>query len=363
MGLSRAAGSSSPAVDESLYFDCFDHFPVALLDVPASELWLHLRGPSFFHIPGRQREPVFVSVLLHGNEDTGWRAIQSVLRHTLSTVLHRPILLFVGNIGAAKANVRTLPQQEDFNRAWPGTSRPDTPTARLLHEVVEMARRNRPFASIDIHNNTGYNPHYACVNSFEATHLHLARLFSRTVVYFEQPLGVQSAALAKICPAVTVECGRVGEAANVDHAVELINSVLAMRCFPDQSVRGGDLDLMRTVAIVKVPAEATFSYNGRDADFRFRPDLDRLNFAELDAGALFGRLGGDRLQHLEVTLVNDALATDAFFGYASGEIRLLQRAIPAMLTLDPHAVRLDCLGYLMRRIGSDGRHMLEREAG
>jgi hypothetical protein len=34
-------------------------------------------------------------------------------------------------------------------------------------------------------------------------------LFSRTVVYFQQPFGVQSAALATICPAVAVECGRV----------------------------------------------------------------------------------------------------------------------------------------------------------
>jgi hypothetical protein len=105
--------------------------------------------------------------------------------------------------------------RKDFNRAWPGTTRPDSPTARLLRKVVEMARRERPFARIDIHNNTGHHPHYACVNSFAATHLHLARLFRRTVVYFERPLGVQSAALAKICPAVTVECGRLGEAANV----------------------------------------------------------------------------------------------------------------------------------------------------
>jgi hypothetical protein len=36
----------------------------------------------------------------------------------------------------------------------------------------------------------------------------LARLFSRPVVYFERPVGVQSAALAKICPAVTRPCCR-----------------------------------------------------------------------------------------------------------------------------------------------------------
>jgi hypothetical protein len=30
-----------------------------------------------------------------------------------------------------------------------------------------------------------------------------------------------------------------------------------------------------------------------------------------------------------------------------------------MLTLDPRAVRLDCLGYLMHRIGRDGRRIAE----
>jgi hypothetical protein len=111
---------------------------------------------------------------------------------------------------------------------------------------------------------------------------------------------------------------------------------------------------MRTVAIVKVPAGATFSYDGADADFRFRPDLDHLNFAELDPGTAFGSLGGDHSRHLEVAPVNDGLAPDGFFGYAGGQIRLLQRMIPAMLTVDSRAVHLDCLGYLMRRVGPAG---------
>ncbi len=46
-----------------------------------------------------------------------------------------------------------------------------------------------------------------------------------------------------------------------------------------------------------------------------------------------------------------------------GEIRLSQRAIPAMLTLDPNAVRLDCLGYLMHRIGRDGRRIAVTSVG
>src|SRR6516164_6626144 len=170
----RLVGSAAPDTGASLQLGCFDHFPDVLLDVRALELWRHLRSPSLFRLPGRQRAPLFLTVLLHGNEDTGWRAIQSVLRRTRAAALHRPLLLFVGNIEAAKANVRTLPYQEDFNRAWPGTTRPDTPTARLLHAVVEMVRRERPIASIDVHNNSGHNPHYACVNSVAPRYLHLA---------------------------------------------------------------------------------------------------------------------------------------------------------------------------------------------
>ena len=353
-------GNQPPAVvSESPRLHCFDRFPEELLEVPATELWRYLRGPSLFRLPGRQAEPLFVSVLLHGNEDTGWRAIQAVLRQHRTRTLHRPLLLFVGNIEAAKANVRTLPQQEDYNRAWSGTPRSDSPVARLMRSVVEIVGREGPFASIDVHNNTGHNPHYACVSSFGNAHLQLARLFSRTVVYFQQPLGVQSAALATICPAVAVECGRAGDAAGVARAAELIGSALTMERLPDRPVSDGDLDLMRTFAIIKIPPDTTFSFDGSEADFRLRCDLDRLNFSELDRGTLFGTLGMNTTRRLDVLPVSGSIADAGYFEYARGEIELSQRAIPAMLTLDPHAVRLDCLGYLMHRIGRDGRRLAE----
>ena len=346
-------------IGESPRLHCFDRFPEELLEVPATELWRYLRGPSLFRLPGRQAEPLFVSVLLHGNEDTGWRAIQTILRQHRTRTLHRPLLLFVGNIEAAKVNVRTLPQQEDYNRAWPGTPRSDTPVARLMRTVLDFVGRERPFASIDVHNNTGHNPHYACVSSCGDAHLQLARLFSRTVVYFQQPLGVQSAALAPICPAVAVECGRAGDAAGVARAAELIGSALTMERLPDHPVPDGDIDLMQTFAIIKIPSDASFSYNGSDADFRLRPDLDHLNFCELDRGTLLGTLGRGASRRLEV-LALDGGATEArCLEYVGGEIRLSRRAIPAMLTLDATAVRLDCVGYLMHRIGRDGRRVAD----
>ncbi|MCB1484295.1 MAG: succinylglutamate desuccinylase/aspartoacylase family protein [Hyphomicrobiaceae bacterium] len=332
----------------------FDHFPSTLLDVPAGDLWRVLEGPTLFRIEGRQSQPLFLSVLLHGNEDTGWQAVQSVMREAAARGLPRTLLLFVGNIDAARANVRTLPTQNDYNRTWPGTLLEQTDEAAVMREVVEMVRASNPFASIDIHNNTGNNPHYACLNELTDPYLHLARLFSRTIVYFKKPLGVQSAAMARICPAVTVECGRVGGTAGVDHAAEFIHAALAMSHFPHASLPEGDVDLLQTRAIVKVSPEATFSFDGGQADFRFRADLDHLNFSELKAGTSFGALGGTGTHRLDVVPCGEFTLRGEYFDYQGGEIRLARPAIPSMLTLDPNAVRLDCLGYLMQRIARDG---------
>ena len=103
----------------------------------------------------------------------------------------------------------------------------------MLREVFELVERQAPFASIDIHNNSGRNPHYACVSRLDDRHLHLARLFIRTVVYFERPAGVQSAALARLCPAVVAECGRAGEPSGIEHAAQLIEAALAPGEYPE----------------------------------------------------------------------------------------------------------------------------------
>jgi succinylglutamate desuccinylase len=141
----------------------FESIPDRFLDCPAERLAERLPGPCLMDLPGRERRPLFVSVLLHGNEDTGLAAAQEVLRRHLSRELHRSLLLFVGNVAAAAANVRTLPGQADYNRIWPGTPTPDIPEAHMARWVFDYAASRRPFASIDIHNNTGLNLHYACI--------------------------------------------------------------------------------------------------------------------------------------------------------------------------------------------------------
>lgn len=268
-----------------------------LNEVPEGLIWASpetvidtLPEPALFDLPGRIEAPLFVSVLLHGNEDTGLRAIQEILKRYREERLPRRLLLFIGNVAAAAAGVRTLDGQLDFNRAWPGTLHPQAPEARLMRQVVDTVAARRPFASIDIHNNTGINPHYACLNELDPRFLHLARLFSRTVVYFKKPVGVQSAAMALVCPAVTVECGKTGEQSATAHAVEFIEACLSLSGFPEHAPNPSDFDLLRTFAVVKVAPQVSFSFDGAEADIRFREDIDHLNFSELAPGTSFGRL-------------------------------------------------------------------------
>jgi hypothetical protein len=129
-----------------------------------------------------------VSALLHGDESTGLVAIQRSLRARgpRCRALSRSSS---GTVGARRAP----PQQPDFNRVWPGCEASDGEEVLLMREVVAAMRRRGVFASVDLHNNSGLNPHYACVNRLDAAFLQLATLFSRTVVHFVEPRGVQSA--------------------------------------------------------------------------------------------------------------------------------------------------------------------------
>ena len=219
--------------------------------------------------------------------------------------------------------------------------------------VFDYAASRRPFASIDIHNNTGLNPHYACITRLEPQFIALARLFSRTIVHFERPLGVQAGAFARLCPAITIECGKSGIQSGTAHAIDLIEAGLSIAQLPSHDMSRNDVDLLRTYAITKVPAHASFSFDGSPADFRFRSDIDRLNFSELTAGESFGKIGNPDAG-LIVLPADESHLADTYFDYREGEIRLTQDVIPAMLTQDPRAIRSDCLCYLMHRIGLDG---------
>lgn len=329
-----------------------DHLPPGFLDLDATRLHEILPDPALIHLPGRRPEPVFVSMLLHGNEDTGLRAMQALLREYQDRELPRALSIFTGNVSAARFGLRRLDGQPDYNRIWPGGEPGDSPEHAMMRDIVDIMRARRVFASIDIHNNTGLNPHYACVNRLDDAFLHLATLFGRTVVYFLRPTGVQSMAFAELCPSVTIECGQPGQDYGIEHAREFVEACLHLAELPAHPVAAHDIDLFHTVAIVTVPPMVSFGFGEADTELRLLGDLDYLNFRELPAGTLLGwaRTGSPAGLAAHNEAGEDVSAR--YFIRDGGEIRTARRVMPSMLTLDTRVIRQDCLCYFMERLGT-----------
>lgn len=325
-----------------------DHIPDGLLSLPANRLHELLDGPTLIHLAGRHPEPVFISVLLHGNEDTGWEAMCELLIKYQEAELPRSLSLFIGNVTAAKSGARHLEGQHDYNRIW---STGDTVEHQMSSKIVEIMQQRNVFASIDIHNNTGLNPHYACVNVLKPKFLHLATLFSRTIVYFINPSEVQSIAFSKLCPAVTVECGKPGQQHGTDHALDFVEAALHLDHFPEHPLSPHDYELFHTVAVVKVPEEVTFSFNDPAADLLFSKDIEHYNFRELPPLTPLAHLnnGSGRLEAWSEE--GDEVA-DRFFERIDDRLYTRLPVMPSMLTMDEEVIRQDCLCYLMERLPS-----------
>lgn len=327
-----------------------DYLPDGFLNIHAQQLHTLLPGPTLIELAGRSPQPLFLSVLLHGNEVTGLHTIQALLKKYSDRQLPRSLAIFVGNISAARHSLRRLEGQPDYNRIWPGTDASPSPETAMAREVFEIMSKKSPFASIDIHNNTGINPHYACINKLGQNFFHLATLFNRTAVYFIYPKGVQSSAFATICPSVTLECGKPDQVQGLEHALEFVDSCLHLSEIPSHPVAHNDLDLFHTVTQVKIKEQITFSYHSKEVDLFLDPDLDRMNFTELAPGAVIGECRDNR----EIPVIarneqGDDL-TSSYFEFHGRQLVLKKPLMPAMLTLDERVIEQDCFCYLMERI-------------
>jgi hypothetical protein len=332
-----------------------DHLPDGLLDQPATELHRFLDGPTLIHLPGRRPQPLVVSVLQHGNEVTGWDAIRRLIKSRyLRDPLPRSLILLIGNVRAAARGRRHLADQPDFNRCWPGSDTVPTIWHEVFSEITDHVRLRKPIASIDVHNNTGLNPHYSAVNRIEPRRLQLASLFSRTVIYFTEPRGVQSMAFGEFCPSVTLECGLSGDDAGTDHALAYLDSVLHLQDIPAHTPSPEDLELYSMFATVRIDADTDFAFKP-GSELSFPPDLDRFNFRELPPGT--------RLADFKTSVQRPLLAhghdgrdvSDECFLYDAGQVLTRKPLMPAMLTTDCFIARNDCLCYFMERVTVEPR--------
>jgi hypothetical protein len=135
----------------------------------------------------------------------------------------------------------------------------------------------------------------------------------------------------------------------VDHAESYLDACLRLAEHPTHEVPAHDIDLFHTVAQVKVPDGVRFTVGGSGAGLRFSPEMDHLNFRELDRGTALGTVTPGCEICLDVRDEAGRDVAERYFEIAGGELRLRSPVMPSMLTLDERVIRQDCLCYLMER--------------
>ncbi len=340
----RQQGMSHPLLVQT------KEYQPALLDIDAKDLHILYPGPTLLHLEGDRPEPLFISVLQHGNEVTGLGVVQKLLQKYRAMPLPRNLSIFFGNTQSARYGKRVLEHQLDYNRAWPGTTHAHGHEITVMQAIFDEMKQRRVFASIDIHNNTGLNPFYACVNSLERQHLELASYFGHTLVYFLTPKGVQSIAFSKVCPAVTIECGKSEFSANIDYVFDYVDTILHLNNFHDHTISHRDFDLFHTVARVIIPETSTFSFSRKNSDILLNDDIEKMNFSEIPADTSFASVGNQNQAGFIVMSEDNQDISQQYFYITNQQIRTLKPVMPAMLTTNEEIIRQDCLCYLMERI-------------
>lgn len=323
----------------------FDGIPAGLLDCPATELASALGGPALIRIRGAREPALFVSVLLHGNEVSGWNAVRRLL--DMAQPLLRSLVVFIGNVHAAERGVRMLPGQHDFNRIWRGEV--IGPEAALADDVRNWLRGVSLFAAVDLHNNTGHNPHYSVLTRLDAGCRGLAYLFSDKAVYVEEPDTVLARVFDDVCPVVTLELGPIGDPMCEERAVDFLTRCMMLTVVPV----GGEISLFRTRVRVHIQPGTNFSFadDRREAPLVLTSGVEGVNFHALPAGTRFGHSTRPLAEVLRVLDVAHRDVTDEYFELRNGDVELRRAVVPAMYTTDPLVVMQDCLCYFMEPMG------------
>ena len=322
-----------------------NYLPEGFVELRVENILSVFPEPTLIYLQGEKPLPLFVSILLHGNEFSGLRAVQGLIERYPER-LPRSLYLFIGNFTAAARGLRVIPGQTDYNRCWPGTAMPACKESRMMQQVVSEVTEAGLFAAVDVHNNSGLNPHYACMTDVTQPNQHLAAMFNHIALAFRRPKGVSTMAFDGICPAVTLECGRPGDEAGIQHATELLDALLHLDHFPEKAIARHDLQLVRSFVTVNVADTVSIGFNPSDqADLIFDGNFERWNFTEIGPDHVFAQTRVE--EPLIVTDQRGVDITEQVIRVDHGKVFLKRTLMPGMITTDETIIRQDCLCYLM----------------
>ena len=245
---------------------------------------------------GEIEPPLFISLLLHGNEFSGLIILQEILKK-YDKGLPRSLIVFIGNPKACAKGVRHLENQLDFNRIWAEGKYP------LAKSVLQYVREREIYAAVDIHNNTGQNPLYSCISRKDREFIKLAQNFSKDIIYFTKPNSVLSMALSHQVLALVIECELPGDPQGITSGIKFIESLLSS----EEKWKESDIKvphIYSTYASLFIDSDSHISFDLQSAlknnHFCLTDQLDKLNFTEIPVGTVLGKINEpERIQLID----------------------------------------------------------------
>lgn len=315
-----------------------EELPDLFFEIGPQDLYRCFPKPTLLHIGGQRSNGLFISTLLHGNETTGFFALQKFLSQRQQT-LPRDLWILFGNIEAAREAKRHLPHQPDYNRIWEGDHGPEW---KMASEIISFLRNQPIDLAIDIHNTTGRNPFYIAAPSINKKVMLYGELFSRHFVHYLTPEGTLASALNRAlnggCAAFVIECGQSGNDNTHSRVCEFIDLCLSRFDLHSSSVHPPDIDIYQSIAKIKLFPES---------DIILDQHFDLQNFSELEVEREFCKMKSGHRFEVLTHEGNDLF--DEYFKMENKSILIKKKFIPSLLSGDPTIYRSDALGYVMTR--------------
>lgn len=322
------------------------HIPEGFLNIKPRDIINLISSPAILHLKGKEDAPLFISLLLHGNEFSGLIILQEILKK-YEKELPRSLVIFIGNPRACAQGVRHLEDQPDFNRIW---GKEHSSRYPLTESVLKYVREKKVYAAVDIHNNTGENPLYACISKKDLNFIKLAQNFSENIVYFTRPHSVLSKALSLIAPSLVIECGLPGYSQGITAGVQFIERLLSSEePWKKEEIKIPYIYSTHATLLVDSDSEIFFESQLvlKKGQLCLWDQIDQLNLKEVSVGTVLGKVCDSNPFRLIDNRGRDIF--NQFFSIINGNWIVKTSFIPSMFTKDTRVAKSDCLGYVMKK--------------
>jgi succinylglutamate desuccinylase len=333
----------------------YDSIPDFFYELNQENVLDYLDEMSLFYQKGDLDKTVVLSTMLHGNETSGLFAIQKFLKSILPTSNQPSYMILLGNPKAFHQNKRLVENQLDRNRIWQLDGEHED--HELSKQVIEKLINFPLVCAIDIHNNTGKNPYFCCVNRLDKKTLGMASLFEADALFFENPSTAFTTFMGRFCPSVTLECGMSGDAVGVEKAFKFISSSVV------KAVNEGFLEQKFTHSVFKsfgkfrIPESTNIVFKKREKPNIFKEtnlvwffdDLEKFNLKLVPTGEKIGEILGSKDQvRIESEFSEDLF--EELFELKGTEIIVKHEFYAAMVTKNVEVAKSDCFFYFLKKV-------------